>query len=203
MSHQGAAFVKNYLSRQWSKDRKQTTWSLQPNEAEVHKVQVLYNIQKDVPVFGGFQFLFEIEFHEEHPYKAPSIRALTPNGRFKENHSVCIDGLTAWHPESWNIITSFPSIVERFVCAFVDIENVKFGAGFIHMYEGHMEYIAQCVANSAQWNKTHYKEVVLGWQEQCDDILVEQLSDAKEPSSTGSSVTADEVEDCEYEYDSD
>lgn len=49
---------------------------------------------------GGY-YHGTIEFPDKYPYKAPSVRMLTPSGRFVVGRSICMS-MTAWHPESWN-----------------------------------------------------------------------------------------------------
>lgn len=170
--HLGAQFVRNYLTHQWSKDRNQPTWTLQPSESEIFRVRVLQQVG-DVEPFRGLQLVFEIVFHEEHPQKAPSIKVLTPNGRMEINESICINGLTAWHPESWSIIASVESIIERFMIAFLDLENVKQGVGFVKLPS--KEEMASQAVMSPDQNKENFLALVSAWEEQRNDYTVSQM----------------------------
>jgi ubiquitin-protein ligase len=167
MANTGAQFVKNYLNRDWLNEKKQDRWTLCPNETNINKLLILYNFTDENVIFKNLQLVFEITIHEEHPYKAPSIKTMTPNGRTQLNQSICIDGLTAWHPESWKIVTSMNSIIERFLSAFIDIENIEKGVGFIQ--DSNHETIRKFADKSHAWNWENYREIV--------DIYLEQLTE--------------------------
>lgn len=51
--------------------------------------------------YDGGYYHGTIAFPDEYPFKAPSVKMLTPSGRFRINESICMS-MTAWHPESWN-----------------------------------------------------------------------------------------------------
>ena len=191
MQNKGAIFVRNYFTNVWRKENQQTQWTAYPKEDDLSKVIVLYDCRPEIGVFSGLQLVFQVQFHEDHPFKAPSIRTLTPNGRMKVGESICIDGLTAWHPESWNPITSFSSVVERFMCAFIDIENVSYGAGFIT--PPNPTEIAKCVEKSREWNKENQMEVYQQFTNQC-------LKTESTNSSVKKTETDEEEEETEYVY---
>lgn len=187
----GAVFVRNYLGREWKAESKQTYWTLLPNQTNMNRVTVLYQFADDLEVvlFRGFQLIFEIRIHEEHPYKAPSVLVFTPNGRMETHTSICIDGLTAWHPESWKIITTFRSIVERFAIGFIDMVNVETGAGFDKTITN--EKVAEFVAKSKDWNKAHYPELVATFEKQCVDFAkIAEVSTSGVVTGGGSSAPA-------------
>jgi len=172
MPNIGAQFVINYLNRHWANERNQDRWTIMINEVNINKLFVLYNFTDESAVFKDLQLIFEIAIHEEHPYKAPSIKVLTPNGRTMTNESICIDGLTVWHPESWCVVTTMSSIIERFLSAFIDIENVEKGVGFIK--EPNHESIRRFANESRVWNLTNYEQVVSLFQEQCYEFHVSE-----------------------------
>jgi len=169
-AHTGAQFVINFIGREWR--RLKTTgipWTLIiPDEAHAEKVLILYQCSAELGLFANLQIIFQIEFHERHPFEAPSIKVLTPTGRMQTNQSICIDGLTAWHPESWSAVGSFTGIIERFMIAFLDIEGVTHGAGFEYATPSQ---IRRYVANSPAWNLEHYPAIVAAFKEQQDDVL--------------------------------
>lgn len=165
MLNKGSLFVRNYFTNVWKNENQQTQWTAYPREDDLSKVVVLYDCRPEIGIFSGLQLVFQVQFHEDHPFKAPSIRTLTPNGRMKVGESICIDGLTAWHPESWNPITSFSSVVERFMCAFIDIENVTYGAGFI--CPPNPTEIVKYVEKSKGWNKENQADIYERFTNQC------------------------------------
>lgn len=168
----GIQFVKNYLTRTWKTERIQAKWTLLPNEQELNKVLVLYNFTDENELFKDLQLIFEIAIHEEHPYKAPSIKTKTPNGRTQINQSLCIDGLTVWHPESWSIVTTMSSIIERFLSAFIDTENIEKGVGFIA--EINRDAIRAFAQDSKSWNWENYPDLVSEFSDQIIEYLVSQ-----------------------------
>jgi ubiquitin-protein ligase len=191
MPNIGAQFVINYLNRHWANERNQDRWTIMINEININKLFVLYNFSDETAVFKDLQLIFEIAIHEEHPYKAPSIKVLTPNGRTMTNESICIDGLTVWHPESWCVVTTMSSIIERFLSAFIDIENVEKGVGFIK--DLNYESIRRFANESHVWNLTNYEQVVSLFQEQCYEFHVsESLSKIR--------ISANEEKEEIYEY---
>ena len=191
MPNIGAQFVINYLNRHWENERNQDRWTIMINEININKLFVLYNFSDESTLFKDLQLIFEIAIHEEHPYKAPSIKVLTPNGRTMTNESICIDGLTVWHPESWCVVTTMSSIIERFLSAFIDIENVEKGVGFIK--DPNYESIRRFANESHVWNLTNYEQVVSLFQEQCYEFRVsESLSKIR--------ISEDEEKEEIYEY---
>ena len=191
MPNIGAQFVINYLNRHWENERNQDRWTIMINEININKLFVLYNFSDESTLFKDLQLIFEIAIHEEHPYKAPSIKVLTPNGRTMTNESICIDGLTVWHPESWCVVTTMSSIIERFLSAFIDIENVEKGVGFIK--DPNYESIRRFANESRVWNLTNYEQVVSLFQEQCYEFRVsESLSKIR--------ISEDEEKEEIYEY---
>jgi ubiquitin-protein ligase len=73
---------------------------------------LLYDIDKYMPehpcakCYIDGEFIIEIRLGVNFPMAAPSIRVLTPNGKFKTGESICINGITAYHPEGWVPSTS-------------------------------------------------------------------------------------------------
>jgi ubiquitin-protein ligase len=48
---------------------------------------------------------------QEYPFKPPSIRMLTPSGRFEPNQRICLS-MSDFHPETWNCMWSVSSILQ-------------------------------------------------------------------------------------------
>jgi len=188
-SNKGAIFVRNYFSKEWKKDKtRDLPWTALPKEDNMSIVTVLYQCQSDLNnVFANLQLIFQIHFDDDHPYKAPEIIVLTPNGRMEPNAKICIHGLTARHHESWSIITSFPSVITRFMCAFMDITNTDLlsGAGFITPIN--QSSIAHYAKQSEQWNLKNYQELY-------DQFVVQQFIDDHEIAPTHAHAHASAVD---------
>jgi len=67
---------------------------------------------------GGFYHGI-IKFPQEYPFKPPSIRMLTPSGRFEPNQRICLS-MSDFHPETWNCMWSVSSILQGVVSFMLD-----------------------------------------------------------------------------------
>eukprot|EP00960_Hanusia_phi_P038738 753572-Hanusia_phi.AAC.9 len=70
------------------------------------------------PYQGGYYHGI-IRFPQEYPYKPPSIRMLTPSGRFEPNQRICLS-MSDFHPETWNCMWSVSSILQGVVSFMLD-----------------------------------------------------------------------------------
>ena len=71
------------------------------------------------PYEGGV-YVFQIDIPRDYPHKPPEIKVLTPSGRFQTMTSVCVDGITAHHAESWSPLHSLSSVCVAFVSFMSD-----------------------------------------------------------------------------------
>ncbi|KAG4105777.1 UBC-like protein [Neocallimastix lanati (nom. inval.)] len=51
-----------------------------------------------------------LNFPSDYPYKPPSIKMITPNGRFKTNFRLCLS-MSDYHPKTWNPAWSVSTIL--------------------------------------------------------------------------------------------
>ena len=172
--NQGATFVKNYFLREWTRiDRNQDVFTILPDEKDMSKVLVLFTFTKEITeTFNGLQLVFQIILSEEHPYKPPSIKTLTPNARTKYSELLCIDGLTAYHPESWKPISTFRSIIDRFIATFIDT-TIESGVGFYKSFDEVLNTL--CISESKEWNYINYPELVELYKNQCEEFQTQQM----------------------------
>ena len=66
-----------------------------------------------------------VKFPTEFPYKPPSIRMLTPSGRFQPCLSICLS-MSEYHPESWSPLWTVASVLNGLL-SFMMSEDGGFG----------------------------------------------------------------------------
>ncbi|KAL2933715.1 Ubiquitin-conjugating enzyme E2 34 [Bienertia sinuspersici] len=69
--------------------------------------------------FAGGYYYGRITFPSEYPFKPPSIRMTTPNGRFMTDTKICLS-MSDFHPESWNPMWSVSSILTGLLSFMMD-----------------------------------------------------------------------------------
>lgn len=94
-----------------------------------------------VEVGGGLdaQVLVEIAYPAA-LFKAPVVRFLSPTGVFEVGKAVCINGVTHYHPESWNQTLCLAAVVDSLVQPLLSAEvrcDLRGGIGVLeHMLPG-------------------------------------------------------------------
>lgn len=63
----------------------------------------------DSPFYSG-EYHGCLSFPKEYPFKPPSIKIFTPNGRFEINKRLCLS-MSDFHPSSWNPAWSVATIL--------------------------------------------------------------------------------------------
>src|SRR5277367_7065225 len=102
----------------------------------------------ETPYSGG-QYYGTLRFPENFPFAAPSIRMLTPSGRFEPNHFICTT-FTNLHPEEWNPAWTVETILVGFL-SFMTSEDA--GAGTV--YNGNARTRQGHATGSAKWNSLY------------------------------------------------
>lgn len=69
--------------------------------------------------FAGGCYYGRLKFSPDYPFKPPSIRMVTPNGRFVPNEKICLS-MSDFHPESWNPMWSVSSILTGLLSFMLD-----------------------------------------------------------------------------------
>ena len=69
-----------------------------------------------------------IQFPENYPLKPPSVKFLTPNGRFEVNTNICLT-FTNFHPEYWQPAWTIRTIMIGLISFFpVEEESLSIGS---------------------------------------------------------------------------
>lgn len=84
-------------------------------------------------LYKGGYYLGKLTCPKEYPQKAPNIKVMTPNARFKAGESICLS-VTDFHPESWNPAWTVQHIVLGLVTFWVTRDNTA-GAYYSYDYQ--------------------------------------------------------------------
>ncbi|KAK9767374.1 Ubiquitin-conjugating enzyme E2 6 [Basidiobolus ranarum] len=110
--------TKEYMAIQKSPIPFITTKPLEENVLEWHYV---LTGPPDTPYQGG-QYHGKVIFPSEYPFKPPSIRMITPSGRFKPNARICLS-MSEFHPNTWNPAWSVSTILNGLLSFMVGDEE--------------------------------------------------------------------------------
>ncbi|KNE61116.1 hypothetical protein AMAG_06868 [Allomyces macrogynus ATCC 38327] len=112
-------------------------------------------------LYHGGVYWGKLVFPPQYPYKPPSIRMLTPNGRFKPGDRICLS-MSDFHPDTWNPAWSVATILSGLL-SFMATDEVA--AGTVAGTPSQRKALA---ATSHAWNREQkvYKEV---FPEFCSD----------------------------------
>ena len=69
--------------------------------------------------YAGGCYHGALTFPKEYPYKPPSIRMITPNGRFKPNAKICMN-YSDFHPETWSPMWSVSTVLHGLLAFMLD-----------------------------------------------------------------------------------
>ena len=65
-------------------------------------------------------YLGRIKLPNDYPMKPPVICVITPNGRFAPEKNLCINGMSHYHPESWNPSWNLQQMIIGLISFFYD-----------------------------------------------------------------------------------
>jgi len=80
-----------------------------PLESNILEWHYVLKGPPDTPYFGG-EYHGKLIFPSEYPFKPPSIRMITPNGRFQVDTRLCLS-MSDFHPGTWNPSWSVATIL--------------------------------------------------------------------------------------------
>jgi len=104
-------------------------------------------------VFEGGYYHGVLNLSPEYPMKPPSIKIMTPNGRFEENKPICTS-FTNYHPETWQLTWN----IEKMLLAMVSFMNdTEASTGVIRTSDSEKRRLAQ---RSLPWNLRNNKDFI-------------------------------------------
>ncbi|EJD48248.1 UBC-like protein [Auricularia subglabra TFB-10046 SS5] len=80
-----------------------------PDEKDILSWYFIVRGPPDSPYHGG-EYLGQIMFPSEYPFKPPGIKMITPSGRFQPDRKICFS-MSDFHPGSWNPAWSVATIL--------------------------------------------------------------------------------------------
>ncbi|WOL08512.1 ubiquitin-conjugating enzyme E2 34-like [Canna indica] len=89
-----------------------------PSPSDILDWHFVIEGSEGTPYAGGYYY-GKLKFPLEYPFKPPSIRMITPNGRFAPNEKICLS-MSDFHPESWNPMWSVSSILTGLLSFMLD-----------------------------------------------------------------------------------
>lgn len=120
-----------------------------PSESNILEWYYVITGAPDTPYAGG-EYMGTLVFPPEYPFQPPSIRMITPNGRFKPNTRLCLS-ISDFHPESWNPGWSVATILVGLL-SFMNSEEASTGT-LMSSERVRKDYASKSVA----WNRTFPK----------------------------------------------
>jgi len=91
-----------------------------PKEDNILEWHYLISGPPDTPYEGG-SYHGIVLFSSEYPFKPPSIRMITPSGRFEPNTRLCLS-MSDYHPETWNPMWSVSTILNGLLSFMLESE---------------------------------------------------------------------------------
>lgn len=90
-----------------------------PDPKNIFQIHFCIYGLRDCPFEGGYYHGI-LSLSHEYPMKPPSIKVMTPNGRFEPAKNICTS-FTNYHPETWQIMWN----IEKMLIAMVSFLNDK------------------------------------------------------------------------------
>jgi len=105
--------------------------------------------------YAGGMYLGKISFPPQYPFKAPTLKFITPNGRFEPEKTVCTT-FTHYHPEEWSPEWNTSGMLLGMI-SFMYEEN-ETAVGSIKLTSEERQALAK---NSMNFNRKHSKFIEL------------------------------------------
>jgi len=121
------------------------------------------NIRQFYCLIEGFEdtdykdghFIFEIYHDKEYPFKAPSIKCLTPTGRFLVNTKLCFN-FSDFHNEQWSPAWNTQQICMAIISSMITTNQNEYGAGHYEFNSPEFKKKKQFASESKKYNLDNY-----------------------------------------------
>ena len=105
--------------------------------------------------YEGGHFIFEIFHDESYPFKAPSIKCLTPTGRFYVNTKLCFN-FSDFHQESWSPAWDTEKICTAIISSMIATDINEFGSGHYNLSSPESKNKKYYTKDSRQYNRLNH-----------------------------------------------
>ncbi|ORX72591.1 UBC-like protein [Anaeromyces robustus] len=120
-----------------------------PLESNILEWHYVITGPPDSPYHNG-EYHGVLNFPSEYPLKPPSIKMITPNGRFKTNFKLCLS-MSDYHPKTWNPAWSVSTILTGLL-SFM-LEDTPTTGSIVTSKKDKIEYAAK----SKEFNRNDLK----------------------------------------------
>ena len=121
---------------------------VKPLEQDIKQWRFVFKGEDDTVYKGGL-YMGSIILPEKYPFAPPSIKIITPNGRFKPDTRICLS-YSDWHPETWNPGLTVRTMILGLISFFYEETKTE---GCVNAIDAKQRpYYA---INSIQYNRTH------------------------------------------------
>ncbi|KAI7822544.1 ubiquitin-conjugating enzyme/RWD-like protein [Gamsiella multidivaricata] len=103
-----------------------------PLESNILEWHYILKGPPETPYYGG-EYHGKLVFPSDYPFKPPSIRMITPNGRFQVDTRLCLS-MSDFHPGTWNPSWSVATILNGLL-SFMSQEESTTGSITTSYYE--------------------------------------------------------------------
>jgi ubiquitin-protein ligase len=76
--------------------------------------------------FEGGEYVLHLECKDDYPFSPPTIRMLTPNGRFKTDEKICTS-FSSYHADTWSPAINFNVITLSVLSFMLDLDAKHVG----------------------------------------------------------------------------
>lgn len=137
------------LTKEWAKIQREPIHNVEVRlDNDDLKIWFFKFTFSDGPYNGG-EYIGQLMFPPQYPFKPPDFMMLTPNGRYDINHKICLSN-TGFHSESWSASWTPSSLIVGFISTFEDT-NKEITKGLGHIVTS-LEEKHKYAENSASYN---------------------------------------------------
>jgi ubiquitin-conjugating enzyme E2 J2 len=99
--------------------------------------------------YAGGEYVVEMRLPSDYPFSPPTMRMLTPSGRFEPGAKICTS-FSSFHPEAWTPMYTFSTLIVSLVSFFLDEDFVG-----VASIRSSVEERRRLAAESAEYNQKH------------------------------------------------